>query len=306
MKLVLSLVLFALLFSVSFQRLAVRKAEKNEVDWYKALNNLISVAAHNILVTGEFLALYPFSSLARLPEKNNCNRELNFDPTKPGDFGGVLDEVYSTGIFKIGVTSLLSLPYFSNATGQPTGFFFDLGNSVANEMGFILKKTIKAQFVTFLTTDYFNNVTQTLASGRVHAIVGVSFLIPRTLRTDYSCWYETASPFAVYRDQTYPLPAGFTLPTTLSGWNSPLIKVATLAGSIFATAAQKYLPNVQFVNFPTMNAAYDSVGVTTDIVFSITGETEGYNEAHGMRLTIQPNTLVTYGGGNAFATHKVL
>jgi len=155
---------------------------------------------------------------------------------------------------------------------------------------------------------FFDNATKFInpaTSGAVHAIIGMSYLVPRTLLTDYSCWYEGPSPFAVYRDQSRTLPPGLTPPTNIAGWNSPQVKVATLGGSIFETAAKKYLPNAVFVNFPTMNAAYDSVGVTTDIVFSITGETDGYNEAHGLRLTIQPNTLVTYGGGNAFATHKI-
>lgn len=276
-----------------------------DVDWYKNLNNLISVAAHNLLVSGEFLAVYPFSSLARVPEKNSCNRELNFDPLKPEKFKNPLKNIYNTGIIKIGVTSLLSLPYFSNATGTPQGFFYDLGNSLANEIAFILRRTLKAKFVTFQTSDFFGNATKTLATGAADTIIGMSYLVPRTLATDYSCWYEGPSPFAVYRDLNRPLPTGFTQPTTLSGWNDARVKVATLAGSIFETAAKKFLPNAQFVNFPTMNAAYDSVGVSTDIVFSITGETDGYNEAHGLRLTIQPNTLTTYGGGNAFATHKL-
>lgn len=316
MKSFLALVLLALFCSVALSRnvkrevapaaLAPRNAEgRTDVDWYKALNNLISVASHNLLVSGEFLALYPFSSLLRVPEKNSCNRELNFDPTETHKFRGPLEEIYETGVFKIGVSSVVSLPYFSNSTGSPIGFFFDLGNSMANEMGFILKRTLRAEFHIFPTTNFFANATQALANGKAHAIIGMSYLVPRTLLTDYSCWYETPSPFAVYRDETYPLPSGFTLPTTISGWNNPQIKVATLLGSIFETAARRYLPNCQFVGFPTMNDAYDSVGVSTDIVFSIIGETEGYNEAHGMRLTIQPNTIVTYGGGNAFATHKV-
>jgi len=317
--LVLLLISLAVIVAITEAR-SIRKTAENDlsrvarsieddddpdIDWYKLWNNLLSVAAHNLLVSGEFLAVYPFSSLARVPEKNSCNRELGFDPSKPEKFKNPVKRIYLTGKFKIGVTSLLSLPYFSNATGSPTGFFFDLGNSMANEIGFILRRTMKAQFTTFQTTNFFVNATGALASGQADTIIGMSYLVPRSILTDYSCWYEGPSPFAVYRDQTRPLPAGFTLPTTLSGWNNPQIKVATLGGSIFETAAKRFLPTAQFVNFPTMNAAYDSVGVSTDIVFSITGETDGYNEAHGLRLTQQPGTLISYGGGNAFATHRL-
>jgi len=317
MKLLAILLSLALILAISEARStrktagnsrAVRALESDddddvEVDWYKLLNNLISVAAHNLLVSGEFLALYPFLSLARVPEKNSCNRELNFDPSKPEKFKNPLKSIYQTGVIKIGVATIVSLPYFSNAS-HPEGFFYDLGNSLANEIGFILKRTMKAQFVGFLATSFFENATQALASGAAHTIIGMSYLVPRTLKTDYSCWYEGPSPFAVYRDETRPLPAGFTLPTSLAGWNSNLIKIATLGGSIFETAARKFFPSAQFVTFPSMNAAFDSVGVTTDISFSITGETEGYNEAHGMRLKIQNGTLIEYGGGNAFATHR--
>jgi len=295
----------------------IRSAEKVEnssddddedipVDWYKNLNNLLSVGAHNLLVSGEFLALYPFSSLARLPEKNTCNRELHFDPTSPEKFKNPLKKIYNSGYIKIGVASVLSLPYYSNSTGSPTGFFFDLANSLANEISFILRRTIKAKFVTFYASPFFDGALSVLANNTVDTIIGMSYLVSRTPFIDYSCWYETPSPFAVYRDTTRPLPTGFPQPTTLSGWNSNQIKVATLIGTIFETAARKYLPNAQFFGFPTMNDAYNATGNVTDIVFSITGETEGYNEAHGLRLTVQPNTLVLFGGGNAFGTYKQL
>jgi len=315
-KLLLLLLLAFTLFVAISEARSVRKTletravqssdddEDPEVDWYKLWNNLLSVASYNVRVSGEFLALYPFSNLDRVMEKNSCNRELGFDPSKPEKFKNPLKKIYQTGKFKIGVTSLLSSPYLVNTTGVLSGFFFDLGNSVANEIGFILKRTMKAEFVRFQTTNFFANATQALASGAADTIIGMSYLVPRTLGTDYSCWYEGPSPFAVYRDETRPLPAGFSLPSNLAGWNSPLIKMATLGGSIFETAARRYLPTVQFLNFPTMNDAYSSVGVTTDIVFSITGETDTYNEEHGLRLKIQQNTLTSYGGGNAFATHR--
>jgi len=281
-------------------------------DWYKALNNLISVALANVLLNGDYSYLMnplPTPNVRHQPLGSRtilCNRQFNFDD--PQRFEGVLQRVYNSGILRIGVSSFVNLSRTEfNATGTPQGFLFDLSNALTNEMGFILDKSIRAEFIEFYTTSFFDNMTAILANDTVDTVIGVTFTMPRSLRTDFTCrYFSDYSSFYAYRDPHASLPRGFRQNPNIGilQWNSPLIRVATLAGSIYEEAVRHYLPNAVRVYFPNMTTAFESVGRTTDIFLAEFEAIAIYAPQEYERIGLTEFYKVSIGGGIGFATAK--
>lgn len=95
-------------------------------------------------------------------------------------------------------------------------------------------------------------------------VIGMSYIKTRASRLDYSCWYEGPSPFGLYRNPSAPLPANVTLTGTYQAFNTPAMHIATLPNTIYETALLQYFPLATRVPFSSMDAAYASVGVTTN------------------------------------------
>lgn len=278
-----------------------------------ALNNVISMAIGNAIQSGDFKTVQ-LTSTDLSAAANSCRRRsYTVNLANPSSFPGKLRSVYDSGVIRIGVSSIHnSSAFFSFDNNEGSGYLADVSRIMVSHLSLIIGKNIQPEFVPYnVESDFFEESIALLGGANansVDTIIDVTYLVSRLNRTDFTCAYEAAIPFAVFRNENSPLPPalGATPPSTLEAWNNAAVRVATVRGSVYAAAADKYLPLAQKVFFSSSSEAFEAVGTQADITFYDIASLAVFNSTrnNATALTVQPGTEILFAGGTGFITHK--
>jgi len=303
-------ILAALLCALFLATFAVAQDRNASANGDIALNNVISIAIGNALASGDFKTIQLTSNDVSAAANSCRRRSWSTVLSTPSSFTGRLLSVYNSGSIRVGVASLHNDTAFFDANDN-SGYLGDVTRIMASHMGLVLGRNIAPVFVPFnLSSNFFDDAVALLGAdnGSVDTVIDVTFLTSRLNRSDFTCAYEAAIPFAVYRDENVPLPSIFSgkAPTTLEGWNNDAIRVATVPGTVYAAAADKYLPLAQKVFFNSANEAFEHVGTDADITFYDTASLNVFNSARNNEtaLVLQEGTEILFAGGTGFITRK--
>lgn len=268
-----------------------------------ALNHAISLAIGNAIENGDFQTIQLGSN--DLSAKSGSCHRLMLWKHEGTAYPGALGRVFEAGEIKVGISTTFNISTFFQLEGdQSSGYYAEVGKIMAHHLGLVLGKRMNLEFVPYDAPVFYDDTIRMLNDDMFDTAIGVTYLVSRLNRSDFTCAYEAPVPFAVYRDESVELPSGFAAPNSLEGWNDERIKVATIAGSVYAAAAEKFLPLAEKVFFDSDGEAFRAVGTEADITLFDIVSLDVFSAANDNKLIKQAGTEIKFAGGTGFITKQ--
>ncbi len=168
-------------------------------------------------------------------------------------FAGLLEEIQSRGVLRIGQDQGYMPLYGTNESGERVGLEVDLARKMAEILG------VKVEFVIV----NWDGIIPALVSGKFDIIFsGMTITPERALKVDFSIPYLTVGQTVLYNTRRFSSPPSYEQLKSMSG-----LRISVQLGTTGEFAARRLFPNAKILTFESMDeAAYQVASGRADIM----------------------------------------